>query len=192
MTSTCTVVGCTKPYLATGLCHAHYEWRRRHGVEPSHLIAKPLHPLTRLMQKVDVQESGCWLWTGSTGGNGRYGMMSVDSYRMAHVVAYVLFVGPVPEGKELDHLCRVTLCVNPDHLEPVTHFENVIPRSVSPAAHNSRKTHCKRGHPFHIAYAPHGRRPCRVCQQLRDEGRHQFGFSRLDDYLAFLAQRSAA
>lgn len=71
----------------------------------------------------------CWLWLGATNGDG-YGKFAVVSSRvggkpqMAHRVAYELLVGQIPAGLELDHTCETTLCVNPAHLDPVTHAEH--------------------------------------------------------------------
>lgn len=77
----------------------------------------------------DVQDRGfrtrCWIWHGA-GKTGRYGRYSVNGrMEQAHRVAYEWSVGPIPTGLQLDHLCRQTLCVNPDHLEPVSASENV-------------------------------------------------------------------
>jgi len=66
----------------------------------------------------------CWEWQGSRA-NG-YGLFRMGHTRYAHICAYEWLVGRVPEGKELDHLCRVRYCVNPDHLEAVTHRQNMI------------------------------------------------------------------
>jgi hypothetical protein len=74
---------------------------------------------------IEKHSSGCWLWTA---GKTRLGYGSVPhsgKMRCAHVVMYEKYIGPVPEGLELDHLCRTKLCVNPAHLEPVTHAENM-------------------------------------------------------------------
>jgi hypothetical protein len=74
-------------------------------------------------------------------------------------------VGPVPDGLELDHLCRNPGCVNPDHLEPVTHKENML-RGFNPSATNARKTHCHKGHFFdaeNTYIATTGARRCRTC-----------------------------
>ena len=71
--------------------------------------------------------TGCWLWTQSLSRNG-YGIKQLRNPRMteqAHTYMYKRCVGPIPDGCELDHLCRVRSCVNPDHLEPVSHAVNV-------------------------------------------------------------------
>ena len=68
---------------------------------------------------------GCWLWTGSHNGLGYGTIRSVGRKMYVHRYSYELLVGPIPAGLELDHLCRVPGCVNPDHLEPVTHAENL-------------------------------------------------------------------
>lgn len=125
-------------------------------------------------EKVDlfwskVDKSGeCWLWTKAT--QKGYGVFWVPPQnRRAHVVAYNLLVGPVPEGLDLDHLCRVRHCVNPSHLEPVTRKENVL-RGETRAAENAAKTHCVRGHPFddeNTRISPKGLRICRECGRDR-------------------------
>ena len=88
--------------------------------------------------------SGCWLWMANQHPRG-YGLFWLNG-RMgwAHRAAYELHVGPIPKGAELDHKCRVHECVNPRHLEPVTHAENM--RRSHP--NNSAKTHCAHGHLF--------------------------------------------
>lgn len=69
--------------------------------------------------------TGCWLYTGPKGAKG-YGRIMIDRQnRLAHRHFYEQLVGPIPEGLQLDHLCRNTSCVNPDHLEPVTPIENI-------------------------------------------------------------------
>lgn len=94
-----------------------------------------------------ICENGCWEWVGAHAGTG-YGYVRVNgAMRGAHRAVYERFRGPIPDGKELDHLCRNVDCVNPDHLEVVTGRENTM-RSLSPSAANARKTTCSNGHAF--------------------------------------------
>src|SRR5687768_579642 len=83
-------------------------------------------PADRFLSKVRVHEWGCWEWQGYCFKQCGYGKFTVGKTgtTYAHVWAYRLFVGPVPAGLELDHLCRNRRCVNPEHLEPVTHQVN--------------------------------------------------------------------
>lgn len=129
-------------------------------------------PLLTFLSRVQVDDSGCWLWTGPLyrTGRGDYGAMCFQGRSHgAHRVAWMLFRGPIPDGLEIDHLCEVKLCVNPRHLEPVTHVENVTRASRGASAVNRAKTHCKRGHPFDEANTilePIGNRVgrrCRIC-----------------------------
>lgn len=125
----------------------------------------------RFWAKVDVTES-CWLWTGSRTGFGYGNFYAVPGSPVpAHRMAYELMIGPIPPGLQLDHLCRVRACVNPDHLEPVTKDENNR-RGFSPTAQNARKTHCSHGHEFtpENTYTPPKRpthRYCRECSRIR-------------------------
>lgn len=84
-------------------------------------------PEQRFRRQHTVDGNGCWIWNGSTTGkDGRYGQFIVNGRPFkAHRWSYEDHKGTIPDGLELDHLCRVTLCVNPDHLEPVTHLVNV-------------------------------------------------------------------
>lgn len=131
----------------------------------------------RFWAKVDKGgPNGCWVWTGAVRTTG-YGGINIgivngkrDRVAQAHRVAYELVIGPITEGLELDHLCRNRLCVNPAHLEPVTHRENGL-RGSGPVGTNSRKTHCKRGHPFDEAntyLTKQGARYCRACHVLHE------------------------
>lgn len=90
--------------------------------------------------------TGCWLWQASVNGDG-YGSINYDGYTAAHIMVYERFRGPVPDGLELDHQCRVRRCVNPDHLEPVTTRVNVL-RGEGASAQHARATHCKKGHAY--------------------------------------------
>ena len=86
----------------------------------------PIPAIDRAMGRLTLDEHGCWLWEGTTVAGG-YGHLSVGRVRRryVHAVTFEHFRGPVPEGLELDHLCRVRGCANPWHLEAVTHAENV-------------------------------------------------------------------
>lgn len=100
----------------------------------------------RIASKIEVDGSGCWLWAASQ--NNGYGLLRWNgSTRRAHRVVYQLFVGEIPGGLELDHICRVRHCVNPAHLEPVTHRENML-RGDTVFAKGAAKTHCPKGHPL--------------------------------------------
>ena len=110
--------------------------------------------------------TGCWLWEAGTNHDG-YGQFRSGGERvLAHRYAYVRWVGPIPDGLQLDHLCRVPPCVNPEHLEPVTCRENLL-RGETAAALNAAKTHCVHGHEFtpeSTYVCPNGWRQCRVCR----------------------------
>ncbi len=129
----------------------------------------------RIANSITVDENGCWLWNRFTDRNG-YGRASVcGKYILAHRLMFNLLVGPIPEDRpEIDHLCRVRNCCNPDHLEPVTREENM--RRVAAA-----NTCCRRGHSYadHAFVNSKGDRECRICSQrvksesqrrLRDTG----------------------
>lgn len=118
--------------------------------------------------------SECWLWLGGRTPNG-YGKFWLNGgTALAHRVAYKTTKGPIPEGLHIDHLCRVPLCVRPDHLEPVTPQVNTL-RGIGPASRNARKTHCPQGHPYSEAntgvqrYAGRVARVCLTCGRERQK-----------------------
>lgn len=107
---------------------------------------------------------GCHEWLGSVNHAG-YGQFEMNKKRwIVHRWTYEYFVGPIPEGMDLDHLCRNRRCCRYDHLEPVTRKEN-LRRGVG---HGS-ETHCPQGHPYDdentAVYA--GRRRCKTCNRER-------------------------
>src|SRR5262245_61833436 len=146
---------------------------------------KPGRAMTPLAERLwrRVQVGGpndCWLWLGSTNGNG-YGTIGTGGragrQTYVHRVAWELAHGPIPPALEVDHLCDTRGCVNVAHMQVVTHTENNR-RSTSPAAANSRKTHCPAGHPYDAAntYRPPSApdsRMCRACMKIREAKRRR-------------------
>lgn len=122
------------------------------------------------VQKTDT----CWLWTGARQPKG-YGLIAAGGRGgpalLAHRVSYTLTRGAIPNGMELDHLCKIRHCVNPDHLEPVTHSLNVARGDHSgPNQRNKRKTHCPQGHEYNSENTrlhTDGSRQCRICENAR-------------------------
>jgi hypothetical protein len=118
-----------------------------------------------------LQESGCWDWVGSLSPEG-YGRFRVNGRpEYAHRIMFERHKGPIPAGREIDHLCRNRRCVNPDHLEAVSRRENCL-RGTSPPAIGARRTHCPQGHELsgdNLARAAlkRGGRNCRECARLR-------------------------
>ncbi|WP_236241127.1 HNH endonuclease signature motif containing protein [Streptomyces sp. CC228A] len=119
----------------------------------------------RLFPRVELAGS-CWVWTGASN-RGGYGVISRgrrDGTTVVHRAVWELLVGPIPDGLELDHLCRVRSCCNPDHLEPVSRAVNVA--RGAQAAGVPRRSACRNGHPFTpdntLPNGSHGR-ACRAC-----------------------------
>lgn len=108
----------------------------------------------------------CVLWDGYIGTDG-YGR--TGTHVPAHRAAYESSKGRIPDGLDIDHLCRTPLCINPEHLEAVTPAVNTL-RGVSFSAINHRKVKCDNGHPFDAANTyrrPNGHRDCRECIRAR-------------------------
>lgn len=127
-------------------------------------------PIVRLMERIKQDPlTGCWDWQGRPNYEGGYGRMSLHGKQyFAHRLSYELHVGSIPDGMEIDHLCRNRMCVNPSHLEVVTGRVNTY-RGQGPTAVNSRKTHCIRGHELTTEnlYREAGQRRCKACVRLR-------------------------
>lgn len=138
---------------------------------------KPRPWIDRFAEKIALTESGCVEWIASHNGAG-YGTLTINRHGgkvLAHRFSYEWHVGPIPLGMQLDHLCRNTLCVNPDHLEPVTHRTNTL-RGTAPTAVNAAKTHCNHGHPLsgaNVRITPQGWRECRECKRRRSREKYR-------------------
>lgn len=128
-------------------------------------------------QVMPEPNSGCWLWLGclqkgASKGPLGYGVINHNKKKyQAHRFSYERLVGPIEPGLEIDHLCRMPCCVNPDHLEPVTHAVNVSRGRAREAcsAFHLAKTHCPRGHPYsgeNLIRHKDGRRACRECGRM--------------------------
>lgn len=125
-----------------------------------------MEPAERLYRRRTI-DGDHWRWGGAIDPTG-YGRISVNGRMLyVHRYAYELFVGPIPEGYQIDHLCRVRDCWRPSHLEAVTQRENLLRGEGFPGiAH--RKTHCKWGHEFtpeNTLLSKTGLRNCRECNR---------------------------
>src|SRR5690606_644759 len=132
---------------------------------PAVPVEQQMTEAERFWAKVAAGPNGCIVWTASRCGGrrpgGSYGSFTAAGRRTvgAHIWAYRTMVGPVPEGMELDHTCRNSLCVNHLHLEPVTQAENKRRQGAA-------TTHCPQGHEYDEANTyldPKGKRQCRLC-----------------------------
>ena len=128
-------------------------------------------PITeRILERIDKDENGCWLWRGYVGPTG-YAVLTTGSGESTSLqrASYEAFRGAIPEGMVVDHLCRVRHCGNPWHLEPVANRENLM-RGESPSAKNARRTQCPYGHAYdqeNTYYDSRGWRQCKTCWRQR-------------------------
>ena len=115
----------------------------------------------------------CWIWTASVNAKG-YGIMGVNiGSTMVHRISWSIHGYDIQKGEQIDHLCRVRCCVNPNHLEVVSPKVNSN-RGYGPTAKNARKTHCPKGHPYsgenlylYVGGKHKGNRQCRICGRER-------------------------
>lgn len=123
----CLVNGCDGDmrHGGRGYCSTHHARLQRHGT-----ISDPVYRTAaeRFQAFIEVEGDGCWRWVGGISSTG-YGKFWLDGKTIpAHRVSYEMHVGVIPGGMEIDHLCRVRSCVNPEHLQPVTGRENIARR----------------------------------------------------------------
>ena len=159
------------------------DWReaRNGGLGGSDISADKIHAACLVLRRITVSdESDCWSYAGYLN---RYGYGETGN-GMAHRVAYEGFIGPIPAGLFLDHICHSNdkqcagggsclhrSCVNPKHLEPVTPKENTSRgRTAEYMSHrHDNTTHCTKGHSFDVGntyVTPDGRRQCRICRRV--------------------------
>ena len=117
-----------------------------------------------------IDASGdCWIWLGAPSDSG-YGRVTIKGkLKRVHRVIWETLVGPIAKNLEIDHLCRVRNCVNPDHLEPVTRATNLA-RGRS----NKPRPFCRRGHeytPANTYQRKNRERQCRACQRINEKKR---------------------
>lgn len=130
-------------------------------------MPKTEHWVLRLLKKTKF-DGDCWIFTGAlTNGYGKiYGPNK--KYHRNHRLSYETFVGEIPKGLVIDHICRNTACFNPKHLRPLTDKENIL-IGIGPTAVNAKKTRCRNGHKFTKAntyrYGPKNNyRGCKICR----------------------------
>lgn len=167
---TCSVDGCDARVACKGLCNKHYTRLRRTGS-----LADPYEPdpTLRFLAKTMRAPSGCLIWLGAHDPKRGYGTFTHEGRCVgAHRVSHLLFIGPIPSGFQVDHLCRNRRCVEPMHLEAVLPRVNTL-RGMGPSARNGSKARCIRGHEFtpeNTQVAADGERSCRKCKALRQRG----------------------
>lgn len=174
----CSVDGCDLPRKGRGYCGMHYQRLMRHGSLEKPKRKPPAPLMQRLMALIDKRPNGCWIPRLKPNEKGYVRVKTPGNHTYVHRVIYEHFKGSIPEELELDHLCRVPACCNPDHLEAVTHSVNMLRQPYSfvrarVSRENGKRagasiTACVHGHaytPDNTGYHHEGRRYCRMCNR---------------------------
>ena len=131
--------------------------------------------LERVLHTKQVTSTGCWIPTQKPLASG-YVLFTFDQKKIyAHRWMYQQMIGSIPGGMQIDHLCRNRPCINPEHLEVVDNFENMM-RGNNFAAKQARQTHCKNGHEFtpeNTGLSRDGERSCLTCRRKYAHDYHQ-------------------
>lgn len=162
----CQIDECTEPVRSNGFCKRHHrKWFRTGDPLTPDRYTRRGAPLIERIEERIARTDGCWFWLGPLNADG-YGSITVKGKLVgAHRASYVAYVGEIPTGLVIDHLCRNRACVNPGHLEAVTHTENV--RRGDSAV---RGTHCGSGH----EYTPENIRWIRQCVACHKQARVRY------------------
>lgn len=153
---TCKAESCGEPPRGgQGWCKRHYQkWYRTGNAEAPDERSRRGAPLRERIESSVAKTDHCWFWLKHLNQDG-YGAINIEGRHVgAHRASYMAFVGPIPDGMVIDHLCRNRACVNPQHLEAVTHTVNV--RRGDSAV---RKDRCGNDH----EYTKENTRWVRVC-----------------------------
>lgn len=171
----CSVADCPTPARARGMCSSHWNKWRRYGSPTNAPVHDRIAEARERAEQKIRKGTGCWEWTGTLDGYG-YGVITVEGQRTkAHRFMYQQTIGPIPAGLVIDHLCCNTACVNPAHMEPVTHLENTRRGS---SRHGERQTACRaKGHdwsnPNNIRTRKNGNRYCAECDRAASRARRR-------------------